>query len=365
MSLFRTAENETAYLKMGILGFQGAGKTYTAIEIAIGLIQKYKLDKGIAFLDTETGSDWAIPRCTKEGIPLIVAKTRAFTDLLTGIREAESNASVLIVDSVSHFWTEMIQAYKREKGIGVRMAFHHWSILKPEWHRFSEAYINSRLHFIVCGRAGWDWGHEEDEEGNKELRKLGTKMKVEGEFGFEPSILLEMERVKGDAIGASIVHRCTVIKDRRMDGEGLDGKSFENPKFADFLPHIECLNIGGVHIGVDGSRVSDAMFRTEGESYTSQCKRATVLVEEIDGELESHYPGVGKVEKIAKAGLKKHLLGTYSDTEIADMKPDDLKNALAGLREIFGAANWAKDVEDIVAGLIRATETEQKKGVTK
>ena len=35
--LLKPAQNQTAYLKAGILGFQGSGKTYTATRLASGL----------------------------------------------------------------------------------------------------------------------------------------------------------------------------------------------------------------------------------------------------------------------------------------------------------------------------------------
>ena len=39
MALFRKAEVTSAYLKMGIMGFAGSGKTYTATQTAIRLVQ--------------------------------------------------------------------------------------------------------------------------------------------------------------------------------------------------------------------------------------------------------------------------------------------------------------------------------------
>lgn len=349
MALFNRATNQSAFLKAGLLGFQGSGKTYTAVEIAIGLHKYCKSDKPIYFLDTETGSDWAIPRFESEGIELLVAKTRAFNDLLSGIASAEKEAFALIIDSVSHYWTEMIDAYKRKRNIGTRMAFHHWSVLKPEWQRFSNAYINSRLHCIVCGRAGWEWGHEADDEGHKDLMKLGTKMKVEGEFAFEPSLLLEMERIKGRDLGDTITHICHVIKDRNMGGATMDGTTIENPRFENFLPHIKCLNIGGDHLGVDLGRKSDDLFESNGESMTSRRRRATVLIEEIDGELEARFPGTQKENKVAKAALKKKLFGTYSSTEIADLPPSVLESGLSALLDILNNDEWAGLVKGIVS----------------
>ncbi len=352
MSIFKVATNETAYLKAGLLGFQGSGKTYTAVELILGLHQHCKSDKPVYFLDTETGSDWAIPRFAKEGIELRVAKTRAFKDLLAGIQEAEKNGFGLIIDSVSHYWTELIESYKRRKNIRGQMPFYHWGHLKPEWGKFSSAYVNSKLHIAVCGRAGWEWGHEADSEGNKELMKLGTKMKVEGEFGFEPSLLLEMERIKGHSIGDRIEHQCSVIKDRRMDEHGMDGKVIVNPKFDHFLPHVECLNLGGNHLGVDESKNSEDMFEPKGESYNSIQKRKNIAIEEINGELEFRYPGTTKDNKLKRAAVKKHIFGFHSETQLAEVDVSVLDNGLARVVEVLHADDWSEQVDKIVKDLM-------------
>lgn len=354
-SIFSPAENTTAYAKVGLLGFQGAGKTYTACELAIGLALHCGAKKPVYFLDSETGSDWSLPRFKAAGVEVRVAKTGAFSDLLTGIEEAERDGFALIVDSVTHYWKELMDSYQRKHKIR-RITLKHWMPLKAEWHLFSRAFVNSNLHVIVCGRAGWDWAETKDEDGDDKLARVGTKMKAESEFGFEPSLLIEMLRERDtDKPGAPVIHKAVVLKDRRMDGKGLDGKEFVNPTFADFLPHFECLALGKRHVGVDASRNSEARFDVEtGESWESLRRRAVVLVEELNGELEAKFPGTARAEKTAKAALKKHLFGTYSDTAIEDMHPSRLQGGLAALRAVFAAENWSERVGEIVQEVTQA-----------
>src|SRR5262245_40908061 len=122
MPLFQPAENTSAFLKMGLMGFAGSGKTKTSAVTAIGLVQ-YMQARGLAelagrpvnFIDTETGSDWVKPDFDRASIPLQIAKTRAFADLLTAVRESEPSASVLIVDSITHFWKELCDSYVARK----------------------------------------------------------------------------------------------------------------------------------------------------------------------------------------------------------------------------------------------------------
>ena len=77
-------------------------------------------------------------------------------------------------------------------------------------------------------------------------------MKAEADFGYEPTLLIEMEqvRVDKDKTGSSFINRAWVIKDKFMSS-GLQGKNFDMPKFEDFLPHISRLNLGGNHSPID------------------------------------------------------------------------------------------------------------------
>ena len=354
MGMFRLATNQQAFLKAGFLGFQGSGKTYTAVDLAIGLHQYVKATKPVYFVDTETGSDWAIPRFKAAGIELRVAKTRAFVDLLECMKEAEREAGILIIDSVSHFWAELMEAFRAKRNI-TRIEFQHWMILKADWQKFSERFVNSQLHIIVCGRAGYEYNYEVDEEGKKELLKTGTKMKAEGEFGFEPSLLVEMERARDSAhVGATVEHIGHVIKDRRMDGKGLDGMQFKNPCFKDFLPHIEALNLGGEHVGVDATRTSEEMFTATGESYGVIQSRRRSLIEEIEGVLKVHYPGATKDENLSRLAIKRHALGTYSDEQIGKLDPEQLK---LGLEIVTRIAGDKAGVEKIISELTAAKPT--------
>ena len=105
--IFNKAQNQMAFLKCGIQGMAGSGKSFTATKIATGLHKYIKATKPVYFLDTETGSDFLIKEFEKENVPLFVAKTRAFTDLVYSVDEAEKEAEILIIDSITHFWCEL------------------------------------------------------------------------------------------------------------------------------------------------------------------------------------------------------------------------------------------------------------------
>lgn len=321
MSLFKKAETTSAYLKAGIMGFAGSGKTYTATELAIGVVKTMKAkklpgaDKPVFFIDTETGSDWQQPRFDNAGIELQVMKSKSFADLAAAMKEAEENASVLIIDSITAFWTEFCETYQRVKKRKRGLEFQDWAYLKKEWRaKFTEPFVNSPLHIVLCGRAGFEYEHFTDEAGKKQIEKSGVKMKAEGELGFEPSLLIFMEREQ-DLDRNKVIHVAHIYKDRRTDSKTLDGKTFKNPKFKDFTPHIEYLNLGGRQLGVDTSRSSASIIETE-EARDRTSLQRKIVIDEIQSLLVSHFPGQSAAEKKSKVDLvRKHFNAAWTEIE--------------------------------------------------
>lgn len=305
--IFEDATNTQAFLKAGFMGFAGSGKTYTATCLAIGLwklLKERKLTGGdcaVNFLDTETGSDWVKPAFDAEGIKLKTAKTRAFTALCPAIHETEKNRGILIIDSITHFWRELTESYAEKRNRKRGLEFQDWSWLKKTWGTFTDAFVNSNCHIILCGRAGYEYDFFQNDDGKRELEKTGIKMKAETETGYEPSILVLMERHQDISQNPIRVWRtATVLKDRSTL---LDGKQFENPTFRDFLPHVEFLNLGGEQLGVD-SRTSSEIIEPQ---KWDDAKERGIVLDEIKELLLKHYPSSSAADKKSKMdALERH-----------------------------------------------------------
>lgn len=361
MSLLQRATNTSAFLKMGIMGKQGAGKTKTAAKVAIGLIQHLKqmgipyADKPAAFFDTETGSDFVIPDFEEAGIPLDVAKNKTLKGLVEVMDDAERNNSVLIIDSITHPYREMIAAYLKQKN-RTFLQIDDWNYLKGDygWAMFTKRYINSKLHIIMCGRAGDDLEQYTDEQGKRQLEKVGTKMKTEAETGFEPSLLVLMELIERNEREQGrreriFVNRATVVKDR---WDKINGDQFDDPTFANFLPHISRLALGGEHVGVRDTGDSRDILRTEKRDW--QPVQRKIVIGEIQDLLVMHVPGQAVAEKQRKVALiNKHFKAGW--VEIEEVMPldnlrtgyDSLHRELEGKPSKYGAPEAEKvDLND-------------------
>lgn len=320
MSMFQPAKAGNAYLKMGIFGEQGSGKSLTSSLIAIGLAQHLKRMKmaqpPVMFLDTETGSDWLRAVYEENKVEFLVHKSRAFTDLKQAVIEADAAKAILIVDSISHFWEELQGAYevakqKRTGNRNAKLELMDWHPIKAQWKAFTTLFINSNAHIIICGRQASVYELTVDEENNKkQMIAAGTRMAAEKGLGYESSLLVEMHSSQvGGSKKRRIDRKATILKDR---GRTLDGQQFTNPRFADFIPHIKQLNLGGTHVGIDTTRTSASLFpRTERDDRGVQRK---IVLDEIESLLVLHYPGQTANEKKTKARLlKTHFNASWTE----------------------------------------------------
>src|SRR5262252_2422384 len=96
--------NDQGYLKAGFLGYQKSGKSYTAIKLAIGVRQFFKLSGPIAMFDTESGSGYLAEMVRKEtACDLLGVRARSFAALMQFAQDCISDkVSVGVVDSVTH-----------------------------------------------------------------------------------------------------------------------------------------------------------------------------------------------------------------------------------------------------------------------
>lgn len=341
MTLLQPATTGAGFLKAGFLGFNKSGKTYTATELAIFTRQMFNLEGPIAFFDTEGGAVYVRGRVKEAtGQDMLVLKSRALGDLQAVAKECvEIGVSVLIADSMTHVWREVCDTFlnrlnaareRRNRSKLDRLEFQHWAAVKGEWAVWTDLYLNLPLHIIICGRAGFEWDFETDEDtGRKNLLKTGIKMKTEGEFGFEPSLLVQMEReqVMGDHGAKSFTHRATVLGDRFGV---MDAKVCDNPAGSWFEPHLAMLTPGDVNT-IDTSRETDIEPNVEGNVEWQQEKRErTIILEEIKAAfIRQDLDGTKAAVKKLRVAAMQFCWGTTSWTAMERMKSQKLREGLS------------------------------------
>lgn len=352
MGMFKPVENTIAFFKAGFMGEAGSGKTHTSALCAIGLVLHMKklglpgADKPVFMLDTETGRSWVKPMFDEAGIAFHAYPTRAFKDLVPAVREAEKEASLLFIDSITHFWEELQTSYMKKlsasgrRGTVTALEFQDWNYIKTTWRTFSDAFVTSHLHCILCGRLGHEYEQTQDERtGKKKIEQSGVKMQAEKGLGYEPNMLVWMERDLNLATREQ-TRTATILKDR---SRRLDGKTFKQPTFETFLPHIEFMSLGGKHETVDTTRNSDDTMPADEGAPLSDIKsiKRKIALDEIEALLVDKYPSQSADDKKAKASLIKKHFHTTSWTEIEKLMPlVDLQANFDSLhRELTGEAS--------------------------
>lgn len=338
MSMLKPATNKQAFAKVGIYGNAGSGKTYTAALVAIGLHKYAKATKPVGMFDTEPAASYIIPLFEKAGIPFLVYdESRALKDLMSFMDEAEKECFAVIVDSVTHVWRDTQESYLAKLNEGLarkgkkpiyKLEFHHWGPIKAAWAKFTDRYLSSKLHVIVCGRAGSIYEYQENAEtGKKELITTGTRMATEKEMGYEPSLLIEMTPAREDG---KTINRAVVVKDRT---DTLNGNEIDFPDFEKLKPHFAFLNLGGEHYTSMEKRDSKDMFTEDGQDdWSYEQRQRGIWSEEIAGLMTTHYPGQTAEHKAARLGLMQEFFATKSWKKIEEATPS--KELKAGFQKM-------------------------------
>lgn len=340
MALLKPATNRMAFAKVGLYGGAGSGKTRTAAEIAIGLHKAIGSKKPIVAFDTEPAFSFVLPLFQKAGIELMVAdESRALVDLMAFMDEAEKAADIAIIDSITHVWRDAQESYlkrindsraRQNKRPILALEFQHWRPIKAAWAEFTDRFLSSKMHVIVCGRAGniYEYQAKDDGSGKKELITTGTRMATEKELGYEPSLLIEMVSDRQDG---RIINTAVVQKDRT---DTLNGQEIQMPNFAKLKAHFDFLNIGGSHFDSMDRRDSSSMFPEADEpGWDKEKQQRTIYCEEIAELMKKHFPSQSVEDKQKRADLMEQYFDTRSWTAIENMRSEILRSGYEAMKD--------------------------------
>lgn len=319
-----------SYLKAGFLGFEKSGKTHTAMDLAIGIRRFLNLAGSVYLFDTEKGNHyWRDRVLAATGRDLMVCESRTVGDLLGTVRECcDVGAAVLVVDSITHVWRDVCDSYlielqeaarKRGRRVPDRLEFQDWSRIKAKWGEWPDLYLNAPLHIIVCGRAGHSYDYETNDRGQRELIKTGVKMKAEAEFGFEPSLLVEMERDWNTETPPRMVARATVIGDRFNT---MNGATCEQPTFDFFRPFVELL-APSRHTQIESqNKTTFGLDEERADTWKREKDQREVLAEKIKSALVlAGLDGKSADDRKRQVETIREYWGTTSWKEIAERTP--------------------------------------------
>lgn len=370
--LFQPITVTQGSVKIGAFGPQGSGKTTTLFLLAVGLSLTYHNAAPIMYHDTENGSDFMKAIADIEGVPVLVRKSRSFKDMCAGIYEGErQGACVYIEDSITHDWLELLEAFKDKKQI-TRIMLDHWGEIKPQWaNEWVVPMLNSPMHILIAGRAGLVYENVDQEDGSTKNEVTGSKMKAEGDFGYEPNLLFEMfgergilgadgKMVKGSRRrkGGNYIHHAYVLKDRtrNLQGREFTWQNLNNYKKGDwkkvfdaFQPHFKFFNIGGTQKALTASPSTELFDKDGNSEYFQRKRRKEVALEEVENTLKLLWPGRDDKSTRIRLLVMEKLFNTRSWTKVTQAQPEEIEAALLRLQDFeFKTKNAPRDDEQCV-----------------
>ncbi len=306
MAGFRKAKAEQAAIKMALYGPPGSGKTFTALLVAEGLAALTK--KRIAYVDTERGTDFYTKNNPARvqhpaAFDFDAMYTRSITEIVTHIRALNpAEYGVVILDSITHIWEAAIASYAgKETKIGT-IPFHAWAKIKKPYKDLLAYLLSSPLHVIICGRQGNEFDTDEE---SGEMKKIGVKMKAEGETAYEPHILIRMEGRKKQDGTADIV--AFAEKDRTSV---LTGREIFNPTYKTLIEPIVGL-LGGEQAkveSVDEVAAKDAEALSADEAKREQVSADLLKRFKAQLDLATTADEVKAIGKQITPDIKKQML---------------------------------------------------------
>lgn len=217
VSAFKPATKAQSKARIAVIGVAGAGKTFTALQIAKGLGER------IAVIDTEHGSasKYADGRFAFDVVNLEEHHPQKFIDL---IADAESAYDVVIIDSYSHAWMgnegalELVDAAARRSKAG--NSFAAWRDVTPLHNKLVEKIVGAKCHVIVTLRAKMEYVLDKDEKTGKTTpRKVGLAPVQRDSVEYIFDIVGDIDLDHYMAITKS---RCTELADKVIAKPGVE-----------------------------------------------------------------------------------------------------------------------------------------------
>lgn len=232
---FARASKQAAKVRMALIGPAGAGKTYTALNIASNLAAK------IAVIDTERGS--ASKYSGEFSFDVLELTNFAPQNYVAAIEAAsQAGYDCLVIDSLSHAWMgvggtlEMVD--KLAKRSQTHNTFGAWRDVTPQHNAMVEAILASPMHIIATMRAKTEYVQEKDQRtGKTTVRKIGLAPIQKDGLEYEMDVVADLDIENNFIVSKT---RCPALSGQVFNKAGRDvANIIKHWLTDDAAPHVE------------------------------------------------------------------------------------------------------------------------------
>lgn len=216
--MFKQAVKTESKLRLAIAGPSGSGKTYTALALAAALVPGGK----VAVVDTEHGS--AAKYADIFSFDVAPAAPPYHPDGLIKLATfaASNGYDVVIVDSVSHYWSGAGGVLDLKEEAERRMrnpnSYTAWKDVTPIHQRMVDTLVAIPAHVIVTMRSKQDYILVE-RNGKQVPQKVGMAPVQRDGFEYEFDVMLDMDI---ENVGRVMKTRCPALTGKAFDKPGAD-----------------------------------------------------------------------------------------------------------------------------------------------
>lgn len=186
--MFKKAEKRAVKLKIALTGPAGAGKTFSALQIATGIGGK------IALIDTENGSaSLYADRFQFDTMDIDPPYTvQKYNEAIQAALDAKYD--VLVIDSISHAWAGEGGLLQKKEALDSRGGnqYANWAPITKEHEALKAKILSSDIHTICTMRSKQEYALQEDEKGRKQVKKLGMAPVQRDGMEYEFTTVLDL-----------------------------------------------------------------------------------------------------------------------------------------------------------------------------
>lgn len=212
MAIIRKAKRGAVYVKIGMMGISGSGKTLSALLLGYGLLKAAhpelsdaQIWEKILVIDTENSSASLYAGLqvgvTKIGEFLTIDVAAPFTveKYIEAINAAEENGvEFLIIDSMSHAWQAEGGLLDKQNTVARRMggnqSYQAWREVTPLYNQLIDKILQCHMHVVSTYRGKKEYALEDGVNGKKQVKAKGVGAQFRDGADYEATIYFEIDQ---------------------------------------------------------------------------------------------------------------------------------------------------------------------------
>lgn len=211
MAIIRKAKRGAVYVKIGMMGISGSGKTLSALLLGYGLLRAAhpelsdaQIWEKILVIDTENSSASLYAGLqvgmTKVGEFLTIDVSAPFTveKYIEAINAAEgAGVEFLIIDSMSHAWQAEGGLLDKQNAVARRMngqSYQAWREVTPLYNQLIDKILQCHMHVVSTYRGKKEYALEQGQNGKTKVAAKGVGAQFREGADYESTVYFEIDQ---------------------------------------------------------------------------------------------------------------------------------------------------------------------------